>query len=223
MKSSLTLFLLCYPLLVAWGQHYSKKPIKKTNGKLPTDQMPIFPGGEDALMDYCYEHLNFPEEAIIKQIEGTVLVQFMIDETGEILDNTVKIVQSLNPKCDKAIAEFVRQLPPWQPAYNAQLNKHVAMPYNLPIFFSTDYWKPKHWGKYYLYKAQKAFQYRQWKKALNQIKLAIQHDSKNPVYYILKAKLFLQRNESAAACVEYQHAKQLNDEIRDHALEQNCH
>lgn len=49
------------------------------------DQMPVFPGGNDALINYIATNVNYPKEAISKQVQGKVFVQFVVDKTGKIV------------------------------------------------------------------------------------------------------------------------------------------
>ncbi|MGH2644943.1 MAG: hypothetical protein ACRDE2_13400, partial [Chitinophagaceae bacterium] len=44
------------------------------------DQMPIFPGGEEALMQYLSAHIRYPKEAREDGLSGTVIVQFIVNK-----------------------------------------------------------------------------------------------------------------------------------------------
>jgi hypothetical protein len=52
------------------------------------EQMPSFPGGMDALRKFIATNINYPKEAIAKQIQGKVFVQFIVDEAGKVVTSS---------------------------------------------------------------------------------------------------------------------------------------
>lgn len=46
--------------------------------------MPEFPGGPDALYKFISQNTNYPSEAIKKQIQGKVIITFVIEKDGSI-------------------------------------------------------------------------------------------------------------------------------------------
>ena len=52
------------------------------------EQMPVFPGGMDAIRKYIATSVKYPKEAADKQVQGRVLVQFVVDKTGKVVTNT---------------------------------------------------------------------------------------------------------------------------------------
>ena len=48
------------------------------------EQMPTFPGGEEALLNYISEHIKYPSVALEQGIQGTVMLRFVVTGTGEI-------------------------------------------------------------------------------------------------------------------------------------------
>lgn len=51
---------------------------------LSVDRMPAFPGGEAALMTYLRDNISYPPEAEEKNIQGKVIVQFVVDSVGYV-------------------------------------------------------------------------------------------------------------------------------------------
>lgn len=91
-----------------------------------------FPGGEDALLSYIVQHMRYPAIAMENGIQGTVVVQFTIDEEGKASKAT--IIRSLSKECDQEAIRVVLSLPPFKPA--TKNGKPVATRYTLPFSFS---------------------------------------------------------------------------------------
>ena len=97
------------------------------------EQKPEFPGGEDALIQWLGTHVQYPNEAKEKGLEGTIFVTFVIEKDGSISE-----VKVLNSKPETAILELeavrvVRTMPKWK-AGKSQ-GKKVRVQFNLPIVF----------------------------------------------------------------------------------------
>ena len=73
------------------------------------EQMPRFSGGEAALMKYLQAHINYPPKAAEHDIEGRVIVQFVVKKDGRI--GEVKVVRSVNPELDAEAVRICRSLP----------------------------------------------------------------------------------------------------------------
>lgn len=95
------------------------------------EYMPEFPGGNDSLISYLSENINYPKNANLKNIQGTVLVSFIIDSDGKTTD--IKVIKGIGYGCDEEAMRVVREMPRWKPGY--QHGKPVNMIFNLPITF----------------------------------------------------------------------------------------
>lgn len=62
------------------------------------DVMPSYPGGEDALMKYINDNIKYPTEAKNNNIQGRVIVRFVINQEGTVEDPTV--IKSIHPLLD---------------------------------------------------------------------------------------------------------------------------
>jgi len=98
------------------------------------DQMPIFPGGEQKLLDYIYKNLKYPESAIKNNIQGKVIVRFLVTKTGKI--DSVWVIRSLYPVCDKEAVRVIRSFPKFKPG--KQEGKIISVWYTIPIVFKQE-------------------------------------------------------------------------------------
>jgi TonB family protein len=75
------------------------------------DEQPIFPGGELEIQDYIIMNLIVPDEK--KDIEGTVFVQFVVNNIGKV--EQVSIYRGLDSVLDKEAIKVISTLPEWKP------------------------------------------------------------------------------------------------------------
>ncbi|MDE5896020.1 MAG: energy transducer TonB [Muribaculum intestinale] len=95
------------------------------------EQMPQFPGGEAELMKYIQKNLKYPPVAMENNIQGRVVVQFVVTKTGKI--GEVKVARGKDPDLDKEAVRVVKSLPDFIPGkMNGQ---SVNVWYTLPITF----------------------------------------------------------------------------------------
>ena len=96
------------------------------------EQKPQFRGGDAALMKYLLSHINYPPMAAERDIEGRVIVQFLVDKTtGKVSD--VKVVRSADRDLDKEAIRVVKSLPIFTPGRHK--GKPVDVWYVLPVTF----------------------------------------------------------------------------------------
>ena len=103
---------------------------KKTYAFL--DQMPEYPGGTKALYEFLFTNLQYPAEALKKEIEGVVYVKFIVDEYGKISSPTV--IRGIGAGCDEEAIRIINLMPQWKPG--AENGKPAAVWYTLPIKFT---------------------------------------------------------------------------------------
>ena len=95
------------------------------------EQMPRFPGGEAALMKYIDAHIRYPANAAKNNIQGHVIVQFVVNKDGSI--GKVKVVRSVDKELDKEAVRVVKSLPKFTPG--RQNGQVVSVWYTLPVTF----------------------------------------------------------------------------------------
>ena len=105
------------------------EPTKKVYRSV--EQMPRFPGGEAALMRYLSDNIKYPANAAKNNIEGRVILQFVIDENGEI--GEVKVVRSVDEELDAEAVRVIKSLPKFEPG--RENGEAVAVWYTVPVIF----------------------------------------------------------------------------------------
>ena len=93
------------------------------------EQMPQFPGGDAALMEYIESHIQWPPMAGCAQ--GRVIVQFVVEKDGSI--GEVKVVRSVDKDLDKEAVRIVKSFPKFIPG--RQNGRAVSVWYTLPVTF----------------------------------------------------------------------------------------
>lgn len=98
------------------------------------EEMPEFPGGEEALLEYLRSNLQYPERCKENNIQGRVLVTFVINKDGKIVDPAV--VKSAGPEgveLDVEALRVVSSMPAWTPG--KQRGEAVCVKYTVPVTF----------------------------------------------------------------------------------------
>ena len=95
------------------------------------EQMPSYPGGMGALMQYLSSHIKYPVIAEENGIQGRVICTFVVERDGSITD--VRIAKSVDPSLDKEAMRVVSSMPKWIPG--KQNGSAVRVKYTLPVTF----------------------------------------------------------------------------------------
>jgi len=98
------------------------------------EDMPMFPGGKEALKTYIYSHLEYPASAKEKNISGEVKVQFRVNTSGKLED--IKVVTSTYKGFDKPAMDVFKDMPDWKPG--KQRGKAVKVQVVVPVRFSAE-------------------------------------------------------------------------------------
>ena len=101
---------------------------------MSVDKMPAFPGGEAALMMYIRDNISYPSLAEEKNVQGRVVVQFVVDTIGQV--GEVKVVRSVDQDLDREAVRVVNTLPRFTPG--TQSGKPVNVWYTLPVNFKLE-------------------------------------------------------------------------------------
>lgn len=95
------------------------------------EQMPQFPGGPVEMLRFIGQHLKYPEEQLMEEIQGRVVVQFYVDTLGRVCEP--KIVRGKDSALDREALRVVRLFPNFTPG---TINgKKVNTYFTLPITF----------------------------------------------------------------------------------------
>jgi periplasmic protein TonB len=95
------------------------------------EEMPEFPGGEQAMYAFLRKHMVYPTVARENGISGRVYVKFTVQPDGRVSD--VYVARGIGGGCDEEAVRVVRMMPNWKPGI--QSGRAVAVEYTLPLNF----------------------------------------------------------------------------------------
>lgn len=127
------------------------KKNRKVTARFEMDEGPVFAGceklttveerracSEREMLLFVYKNIKYPAEARSKSIQGTVYVQYHIDDQGFVKD--AKIEQGIGGGCDEEVLRVLKAMPRWTPAHNdgkAIAANHLMLPVNYKLEGST--------------------------------------------------------------------------------------
>ena len=93
------------------------------------EQMPIFEGGDAALLKYLRENLKYPDNTKDRGVQGRLVIGFIVEKDGSLTD--VKVLRPVDIDLDAEVLRLVKGMPKWIPGrHNGQ---RVRVRYLLPI------------------------------------------------------------------------------------------
>ena len=95
------------------------------------EQMPSFPGGPSALMQFLSSNIKYPVVAEENGVQGRVVCTFVVERDGSITD--VRVIKSVDPSLDKEAVRVVKSMPKWIPG--KQNGSAVRVKYTVPVTF----------------------------------------------------------------------------------------
>lgn len=116
---------------------FSNVPTPVVDDPAPTkplmfvEKMPAFPGGDQALQAYLQKNIRYPAAARENGIEGTVVLQFVVNTDGSISD--IKPLREVGGGATEEAIRVVKTMPKWSPGNNNGVN--VPVYFNLPVTF----------------------------------------------------------------------------------------
>jgi TonB family protein len=96
------------------------------------EDMPMFPGGDGALLNYIGKNTRYPEAAKVNNIQGKVIVRFCVTALGGV--DRISILKGVDPNLDAEALRVVATLPEFKPG--KQGGKPVPVWYMVPITFT---------------------------------------------------------------------------------------
>lgn len=106
-----------------------KKPIFTV-----VEEMPGFPGGDEARLKFLQDNIQYPQVAKESGISGTVYVSFVVDSKGRVTD--VKVLRGIGGGCDEEAVRVIKIMPHWNPG--KQAGKPVRVQFTMPIRFTLN-------------------------------------------------------------------------------------
>lgn len=123
--------------LSLWGSLYgqSDQPEKQEFEIL---KVPAEPDrGYQEFYAYIAKSLRYPPSAVERGIEGKVYVSFIIDATGEIVDESIAIVQSPDESLNEETIRIIKECPAWTPGKN-KAGENAKQKVVLPVTYKLD-------------------------------------------------------------------------------------
>ena len=108
--------------------------IRRDRVYVMVEQMPEYPGGDAALLGDIANNLRYPEAAKASKTEGMVIIRFVVDTNGKIVEPN--IIKGVNPSLDAEAVRVVGLLKRFTPGM--QSGKVVQTYYMVPVKFSLD-------------------------------------------------------------------------------------
>lgn len=95
------------------------------------EQMPEFPGGMKELLKFLQDNLKYPENAMKNNVQGRVIVQFVVEKDGTLTE--FKVARSVDPDLDAKALRVLQTMPKWKPGM--QRGKIVRVKFTVPVSF----------------------------------------------------------------------------------------
>lgn len=108
-----------------------KHVVEETKIFTVVEQMPMYPGGDAALMGYLRDNIKYPTVAAENGVQGRVVVGFVVERDGSITD--VNILRGVDPSLDREAMRVVKSMPRWNPG--KQNGSAVRVKYQCPVSF----------------------------------------------------------------------------------------
>lgn len=93
--------------------------------------MPEYSGGQVALMRYIAQNVKYPKSAQENGTQGKVVVQFVVDTDGSIIN--AYVLTSVDPDLDTEALRVIKSMPRWTPG--KQKGKNVRVKYAVSVKF----------------------------------------------------------------------------------------
>ena len=97
------------------------------------EEMPEFPGGMPAMIEFLQTNIKYPKDAIKQDVGGKVMVMFVVETDGSI--SNVRVARKVFPSLDKEAVRVVKAMPKWKPG--KEKGRPVRVNFTLPVVFST--------------------------------------------------------------------------------------
>jgi len=120
-------------ILLAALLFFAAPSYAQQNGK-KSDKIEIMPRSGYDLGEYLGANLVYPEHAREKNIEGRVVVKFVVNEDGHI--SNAEVTKGIGGGCDEEAIRVVSSMPRWIPG--EQDGKKVKVYFSLPINFKLE-------------------------------------------------------------------------------------
>ena len=108
-----------------------EEPVEEEQIFQVVEEMPEFPGGMAECLKFLAKNIKYPTIALENGVQGRVIVQFVVNSDGTIVDPVV--MRSVDPYLDKEALRVIKMMPKWKPG--KQRGKAVRVKYTVPVTF----------------------------------------------------------------------------------------
>lgn len=95
------------------------------------EQMPEYPGGMKEMLKFLQDNLKYPENAMKNNVQGRVIVQFVVEKDGTPTE--FKVLRSVDPDLDAEALRVMKAMPKWKPGM--QKGQVVRVKFTVPVSF----------------------------------------------------------------------------------------
>ena len=96
------------------------------------EQMPEFPGGDNALMAFLQKNIKYPAKALKNNIQGIVMINFVVHTDGTI--RKAHVTKGIGGGCDEEALRVVKKMPKWKPG--KQGGQYVPVYFDITVNFT---------------------------------------------------------------------------------------
>ena len=96
------------------------------------EEMPEFPGGMPALIEFLQTNIKYPNDAKKQNVGGRVMVMFVVEPDGSI--SNVRVARKVFPSLDSEAVRVVKSMPKWKPG--KEKGRAVRVNFTLPVVFN---------------------------------------------------------------------------------------
>lgn len=112
----------------------AKNDTETTYNFVSMENPPSYPGGLAAFYKFLGQNINYPADAVEKNVQGNVILSFVVAKDGSI--NDVKVEKKLGSGTDEEAIKVLKMSKKWNPG--TQEGKPVRVKYSIPVKFSLN-------------------------------------------------------------------------------------
>ena len=125
------LFLIMFFMAFVSANAYSQSDDSDNAVYSMVDERAQFPGGQNEMLKYLQENLQYPEAAKANNVHGRVFVKFIVERDGSLSD--IKVMKGIGSGCDEEAIRLIQSMPKWKPGKNK--GKEVRTSMTVPVNF----------------------------------------------------------------------------------------
>ncbi len=119
-----------------WTETHEEKP-DPDEIFTKVEDPPTFNGSKDLneFWKYVQQHVNYPEKARELGLEGRIVVNFVVDEKGDIIN--IEFIRKIDPLLDNEVIKTLEEAPLWTPG--KQRERPVKVRFTIPVIFKLSH------------------------------------------------------------------------------------